>query len=300
MLLLGFTLLGFNENVSAQNDSHQAELSKFTVGLKTGYFTNDFKWSIAGNSQGTSPNILSEVVWKDLSGYSIGLNSNIKLWKNLSLSAEISSSSIISGKATDTDYQENDRTSPGYYAVLSSNRGRLSDININLGYTVNVKTLLVAPYLGFVTNHQKLHLLPNAENINQTSGLNSTYNTIWKGVEAGSRFSLPVFSKIFVEADLSYGQLKYTAEANWNLIESFVHPLSFKHVANGYSLRSQINLKYLLSRHLSASLSAGSYKVITGKGIDELFYEDGSSAKTQFNGASLQSTSIFFKTDYAF
>jgi len=300
VLLLGFTLLSFNENVSAQNNSEQADVSKFSIAVKTGYFTNDFKWSIAGNSQGTSPNILSELIWKDLSGYSIGINSKVKLWKKFFLSADISNSSILAGKVTDTDYQGNDRTSPGYYAALNSNQGTLTDFSFNVSYTFQVITLWVEPYFGFVANSQKLHLLPDQRDVSQTSALNSTYNTKWQGVSAGSHFTLPAFSKIFVEANLGYSQLKYSAEADWNVIESFAHPVSFKHKANGYSIRSEIGLKYLLRKHLSASLFVGSNNLITGKGIDELFYEDGGSAKTQFNGASLKSTSVFVKTNYTF
>lgn len=63
---------------------------------------NNFDWSIAGNLQGRSPNILSELIFKDIK--SLVFRGYIQALEMLELNTFYQGNGVLSGKGTDTDY----------------------------------------------------------------------------------------------------------------------------------------------------------------------------------------------------
>src|SRR5882757_1942569 len=78
-----------------------ANAQKLTFSLSSGYQSEDFRWSIAGNSQGTNPNIYSELKWKSLSGPVLGMELGWRFWRSFVLRSSFSRLFIVSGAVTD-------------------------------------------------------------------------------------------------------------------------------------------------------------------------------------------------------
>ena len=95
----------------------------FSTGA-TGHIT-DLTWSIAGNMQGQSPNILSELTFKNITGFGGYLDGVYTPTKYTELNAFYQLSGIVSGKGTDVDYQDDNRTHPTFNGTFSSNNGRM-------------------------------------------------------------------------------------------------------------------------------------------------------------------------------
>jgi len=55
--------------------------------VATGYQSMDFHWSIAGNINGTGPNVYSELIWKAVKGPSVEAAGQYRLGKRFYLSA---------------------------------------------------------------------------------------------------------------------------------------------------------------------------------------------------------------------
>lgn len=256
------------------------------IGFYGDYHIEDFRWSIAGNSNGQNPNVLSEVIWKDLKGPGVGLDAQLNIWSSFSLEGSYHKTFIRSGKASDTDYADDDRRNPVYMANLNSAGGYTDQYSATLGYALKINEMLeVSPRAGYTGSRQSLLLKHFEEEEDFQQKLNSTYKVSWAGPMIGLRFESFLEKRLSVTAGIDYKQLKYHAEANWNLIDAFAHPVSFKHHANGFELQALLQLNYQLSPLISAFIRGDYYYAETGKGTDELFLVDGQQLKSQFNTA---------------
>src|SRR6266567_1552270 len=77
--------------------------------LSTGYQSENFRWSIAGSVEGTNPNILSELKWKNLAGPTVAASGDWNFWKSFTLRSAFSRLFIVSGSVTDMDYRGDNR-----------------------------------------------------------------------------------------------------------------------------------------------------------------------------------------------
>ena len=248
--------------------------------LGTALTQDQISWSIAGNSSGNNPNILSEVSWKNLKGTAITVGLELPVFKNLYLKGGFSRSFIKSGKATDTDYAQDNRTNPVFNAALNGEDGYLTNYQLNLGYHFYVGGLKLSPNFGYSNHIQYLHLTDN-----DLPDLNSTYKTLWNGLTAGLDVSKNI-SRFDIYTVFNYHQVNYNATANWNLIDEFKHPISFRHIAKGFGLTSDFYLLYQTKKYVSPFINFGFCYWSTGAGIDELYYNDGRIAKTRLNDVS--------------
>ncbi|RAJ31078.1 outer membrane beta-barrel protein [Pedobacter cryoconitis] len=253
-----------------------------------GYSTADFNWSIAGNSMGQNPNVLSEVKWKNIKGPGMGLDIRVNTWSPIFLKVNYQRNSIKSGKVSDTDYAADNRTEPGYQANLNSNEGFTYTYAVAGGYEFKINRVLkLSPFAGYLKNAQHLHLKDFDEETDPAiKALNSTYQASWTGpmlgVEAGFRLN----NQFSLTGMLNYKQLKYKATADWNLIDAFAHPVSFRHTANGYGTDGLLQLNFRFNPLLSV-FARGNYSYSnTGKGTDDLFLADGKTLQSQFNSAT--------------
>src|ERR1700748_1190660 len=74
---------------------------RFRFSLLSGYQQENFRWSIAGNSSGTNPDIYSELIWKNLSGPLAGAELEFNVWRSFWIRSSISRLFFVSGKVTD-------------------------------------------------------------------------------------------------------------------------------------------------------------------------------------------------------
>lgn len=247
--------------------------------------SENFQWSIAGNSNGQNPDVLSEVIWTKLKGAGVGLDVDLNIWSHIFFKGSYHKAFIRSGTATDHDYAADGRTQPTYSAFLKSDEGRTSRYSIALAYEVKLHELLtVMPYAGYGDNRQMLWL-KNFQEEKGSKKLNSSYQTDWTGPLAGIDLQVARLRRINLNAGLSYQQLRYTGRADWNLIDAFIHPLSFKHTARGFESQVLLRLSFRINSMCAVYLR-GEYRYAeTGKGIDRLFLADGQERESRFNGA---------------
>lgn len=257
-----------------------------TLSFSTGYQSSNLRWSIAGNLNGKSPNILSEVKWNALRGPILSADLKINLTKRWFISGGFAKAYIKSGNATDTDYSEDNREAQTYHAALRSDEGNLSNFGIAAGYKILLREKLeIAVMAGYTDKKENLLLLDHVVALEGENALHSSYGTNWTGISTAVSVGYVILPKLKLNATLSYDQLKYKGQADWNLIDAFQHPLSFEQNANGYELGVLLGFVYQLKSYLLFNVSGTYAHAETGNGTDKLFLDDGSTQSTQFNAA---------------
>ena len=141
--------------------------------------------------------------------------------------------------------------------------------------------MTLTPLAGFALHRQSLHITDQS---GTSPDLNSTYSTRYLGGVVGLRAEVPLSDHFALEGGLLCDIVHYRGQANWNLISTFRHPLSFQDDANGYNLEGHLKLCYTLDKwifFLSGNILHGK----TGKGTDMLYLQNGQNVPTQFNEA---------------
>jgi hypothetical protein len=260
----------------------QSTPKKLQLSLGTGYQREDFKWSIAGNLQGQSPNIYSELQWKKVGGQSVAASLQWNFWNKLMLMGDYRRVSNKSGTVRDNDYNGDNRTNPAYDQSFDADKGFTRDLAVGVGYKlIDNNNFSLTPYAGYNASKQSLHLLDRS---GQYANLNSTYDADWKGVFVKAIAGLKLSKKLSATGTLIYNQADYKAKADWNLIPTFQHPVSYRHTAKGYGIDAGAGLQYAINNNIAINLGGGYFTWHTGKGVDELFLASGESDKTRLNG----------------
>ena len=206
-------------------------------------------------------------------------------WSHIYFKGSYHKAFIRSGSATDHDYAADDRTQVTYSAFLKSNEGHTLRYAVALAYVLRLHEMLdVIPYAGYANNSQSLSL-KNFEEEKGGRELNSTYQSKWNGPAVGLDLELARTRRINLNAGFSYQQLNYTGRADWNLIDAFNHPLSFKHIAKGFETQVLLRLNFSINSRCSVYLRGEHRYAETGSGIDQLFLADSRERESQFNGA---------------
>lgn len=274
------------------------ENSKVSVSL--GYNQEDFSWSIAGNLQGKNPNIYSELNWDNLHSLGANLTVNLNVWKRFYLGLNHAHYSIYKGTATDTDYLEDNRQNVSYFALLRSNNGYIRHSSAAIGFVVlRNKFFQLTPYLGYGFHWQSLSLTDFEIN-NGEESLNSSYKTKWNGIMYSLDADFFLTKKLQLNTSFKYTQGNYRGQANWNLISSFKHPLSFEHIAKGYRLKSEVQVSKAINSSYSVYINGGYYFSNTGAGIDYLYLETDEVVKTKLNRVRGSAYSVNIGAKYNF
>ena len=263
--------------VSGQDLEKKVQLS-----FSTGRQQEDFRWSIAGNNNGGDPNVLSELKWKNISGQDYSASFKWNVWRRFVIIATYNRVIVNSGSVSDMDYSADNRTAPVYAENFSDNKGYTSASSTGAGYIVfNDKLFSLVPYLGYAINTQALYLV---DLTGQFPGLNSSYTANWKGVFLKVTSSVKVMRALKFSADVTYNQVNYNADGDWNLINEFQHPVSYSHTAKGYGLNIYGWLIYNVAPHEAVDIGYGYFNWQTGNGNDLLYLASGQVDKTRLNG----------------
>ncbi|WP_428328296.1 hypothetical protein [Mucilaginibacter sp.] len=256
--------------------------NKLQLSLSTGRQQEDLRWSIAGNTNGQSPNVLSELKWKTVKGRNYNASAQWNAWHRFFVWADYSRLNVTSGKVNDMDYSGDNRTSPVYQQNFIDNKGYADAWHTGIGYAVINKYLLsLVPYIGYGISRQSLYILDGS---GQFPGLNSSYQTNWKGPFIKVRSTYRLSHALKVTADVTYNQVNYNAQGNWNLINEFEHPVSYRHKAKGYGTDAGAKLIYSFNDYLGIHIGFGYFNWQTGNGNDQLYLNTGAIDKTQLNG----------------
>ena len=183
------------------------------------------------------------------------------------------------------DYQGDNRTNRVYNGAFESNKGNTADWRTTLEYKWELNpSFSLVPGLGYTLHSQSLFLLSDAAYLGSAK-LSSTYATTYKGVTVGARSTIVVAGPWSLEPSLFYDQVKFHGRADWNLISTFQHPLSFEDRANGYNIEAGLKGYYAWNRQGAFFLSVNYFYSNTGNGTDKLYQTNGQIPLTQFNGA---------------
>lgn len=245
-------------------------------------------WSIAGNLNGNTPNILSELKWKNLHHLGYELHLTIPVFKKIDGIVHCAQGFIVHGEVTDADYRQDDRQERVFYAREDAGKGQLLDFGGGfLIRLVDNELFRISLGTGYSSQYQLLYL------INPKTGLNSSYHMRWTGPFLTGKLRFPISKKATLAYQTTYDQIRYHARGNWNLIDEFQHPVSFRHRAKGFVLRNTASVQLNLCNRLT--LVAGGTLVYrtTGKGIDILYRTDEPDVKTQLNDVSGMRIALF-------
>ncbi len=293
---------------SGSGSAMAREPVRLIAGVDMGYRQDDLAWNISDTDN--SPNILSELVWSDLQIVQARVSATARLFRRWEVSGYGIYGEVLSGDNRDSDYDGDDRT---LEFMRSENEagGDVSDLSISLGYRFRFtdqsvgKDLWLKPMVGYSYHKQRLRMFNGRSVLPSPSvidGLNSSYDTQWKGKWWGVAALFEADARLHFEVFVEYhDNISYYAEADWNLRSDFAHPVSFVHRAEGQGRVGGLNLVYALSRSLSLTLAVERRLWDTTRNdqsTDTTFFTDGSALTTPLNEVRWDSTSLFLGFTY--
>lgn len=303
------------ESASEQYDQ-TPKFIKTKFDVSTGYRLDNLQWSIAGQSDGTSPNILSELTWDDLQSVQIKGKGEALVADHFVFEGSAAYARIFSGDNQDSDYLSDNRTDEFSRSNNASDKGNMNDYSVGLGYRFNfeefvglgiVDHLSLTPLAGYSYNAQNLRMTDGNQTLESFwsiplgpfAGLNSKYETQWKGPWVGAEFATTV-EKLTGSLRFEYHWADYYAEADWNLRSDFAHPKSYEHETDGDGYVITAGLGYQLDEFWTAMVAVDYSKYQTDHGVDRTFYSDGTTAETRLNVVDWDSLSINAGLRYQF
>jgi hypothetical protein len=279
--------------------------------LITGYRVDELDWNIAGNINGTNPNIVSELTWSDLESYQLKLGGKGTIDRVFYLRGSAAFGWVLSGEVQDSDYLGADRTQEFSRSINSADDSTVFDATLAVGYPFKLASdrFKLIPLVGFSYSEQNLTMKdgvqvisqpPQTQPIGPIAGLDSTYDTKWYGPWVGVDLSLKASDKIILFAGVEYHWADYKAEANWNLRSDLAHPKSFEHEADGTGFLITVGGDYVFARPWSLGLELNYQDWSTDAGIDRQFNSDGTIAVTRLNEVNWESMAIMLRVTYRF
>lgn len=259
----------------------KAQENKFTGTVGMTYNVVDFNWSIAGDLNGQSPNILSELNFKNIKSIGYFVKGTYQLFKGIKITGYYETNEVVGGHGTDIDYKEDNRTNPNYEFLFSSNKGELNNFKGGFKTTLKQWELVnLSTGLSYRSTTQNFHLLSE-----EAKDLKSTYKAGMKGVEISLEAELKLGKRLYSTFAFDGAYIRYNAIADWNLQGIFMHPVSFSQHANGISRDYKFELVYDMNTTISITLGGVYSKTNIFKGVDKSFLVTNTQVSTQFNGA---------------
>lgn len=277
-------------------------------GISTGYRVDDLDWNIAGDITGNNPNILSELTWSDLEIFQIKL-SNKTIFRDLFyLRGSFDYGWILSGSNQDSDYAGDNRTFEFSRSNNDASDGNVMDASLGLGlhFSFGLDWLGITPLVGYSYHQQNLTITDGYITYHWSGysgpfpGLNSTYETEWKGPWIGLDFDFDIKKKHNLFFNFEYHWADYYAEADWNLRTDFAHPKSYEHIADGNGIVISTGVKFFCNYPVSLHLNFDYQDWNTDPGTDRTFFSNGNIIETRLNEVNWKSYAFMIGMVYGF
>jgi hypothetical protein len=285
--------------------------------MNTGYRVDDVNWNIAGNADGTNPNVFSELTWSDLEIFQVKAGMRAAINKAIYVRASLAYGWIFNGENQDSDYEGDNRTREYSRSINKADDGDVWDATLGLGYQFNLlsERLRLIPLAGYSYSEQNLVITDGLQTVSEPAlapsgdppaplgpiaGLDSIYETQWYGPWLGVDLWFQASPKITLYGSFEYHWADYEAVANWNLIDKFAHPNSFEHDADGSGIVVTFSGEYVLEGPWSLSFTANYQNWSTDPGTDRLYYADGAISDTRLNEVNWESYAILVGITYRF
>lgn len=274
------------------------------VTFNTGYRQDNLNWTIAGDINGSNPNILSELTWTDLDIFQMEIGLEAKFWRNFKLGGTLAYGFIFGGQNQDSDYLGDNRTLEFSRSNNSADGGNTRDISVAFGYEFlfGSGAFGFTPLFGYSNHVQNLNITDGVQTIPPLGpfpGLDSSYDAEWAGPWAGLDLTFRILTKGQKAPDHEFKlgseyhfNADYSAEADWNLRTDFQHPISFEHEADGSGLILEGSYKIIWLGGWSLDFNGKYQEWQTDPGIDTVFFSDGTVAVTRLNEVNWDSYSL--------
>jgi hypothetical protein len=272
----------------------QTQPSRISIGA--GYETNNFDWSIAGNSDGQLPNILSELKFNKIASIGIFAAGSYDVTNAFTADVLYQRNRVTSGTGTDIDYSSDNRTNPTFNEAFLSNKGNLRLFKAGGNYRLlKGDKFTLAGGLHYISRSGVYYLLSD-----QINDLESSYRVRLKGGELSLSAGFQASSAIEISADIGYSVSSYNGTADWNLIDVFKHPVSFAQTANAWGIVGQLQVQYLFNKHLAVSANGIINFTDISNGTDLSYLTNDTALSTRFNGGRLRSYAVNMGLQYRF
>ncbi len=288
---------------------------EMNIYLDVGYRTDDIDWNKA-HPTGT-PNILSELSWKNLDIAVVKVGSRLTLPSNWVIDARFGYGTIVDGQNQDSDYDGDDRTQEFSRSNNLADEGNTLDASIGLGYRFPVVPSRhgrpwwsITPEAGFSYHAQNLKMRRGLQTIATTNrtppighfaGLDSSYDASWYGPWAGLNSEVNISNRVFLNGSFEYHYAFYQGVGHWNLRSDLQQPTSFEHEAEGVGIVASLGGRVKLMQDLSLRLSVDyqNWKA-NQKGVDTMHFSNGTDAEMKFNEVNWESLGANIGLDYDF
>ena len=274
---------------------------------------SEMVWNIAnGAGANASPNILSELTFKNVKslGYGLKIAHLNALSENIAfyVEAEYADSSVKSGTVQDSDYLGDNRTGEFSRSIADVNDDSLN----SWGLAAGIKTRWFGArghYLTFLIGHERqavdytmtdgVQIIPEAYSGQSLTGFNSTYNSEFESwyIKIGTEH---VFKWGTIGLSYEHHDLDFYSEADWNLRADFAHPKSFTHEGEGSGKGITIAYTYPLNLQWDVFLTYTKRKNIINDGYDQVFFSDGFSVINSLNTVEYTEEQFQFGFRYIF
>lgn len=290
--------------------ARQGDVS-FFIGEKTWLSIGDNKWNIGGTKSGGPPNILSELEYLGLESTGYEIFGGIQEGNGV-LSIGYGFGSLHDGIYRDSDYLRDNRQ--GLFSLSTGKaEGDLYFWNIDYSFrllTNGAEEILDERYLniliGYQEWHEKVTMTDGVQEFGGTlgpfSGLNSTYEFMWKIYRIGFEGGLPIYKGFGLKGSAIFIPYNdYEGKGIWNLRTDFRQDPSFEHTASGgRGAQLEASLSFMAYPELSIGLGYRYWFIKSGKGDDITYFSNGAASITQFNEAVSERQGAFLDLTYTF
>ncbi|MDJ0781213.1 MAG: hypothetical protein QNJ22_04540 [Desulfosarcinaceae bacterium] len=313
------------DSPSAQLVDTENVQSRFMI--DTGYRRDRLDWSIAGKlfdytrQEDVIVNVLSELTWRDLDIFLWRFSNETIFADHYLIRFSYQTGTIYDGDNQDSDYKGPDRTEEWSRSNNSADDGDVSDFSIAAGYRFKLwkNRIALTPLLGYSYHEQNLVMTDGNQTVSEPDpalrlnppdvgpfdGLNSTYETRWRGPWLGLDadytvvLNRPVMTMMF-GLGIEYHWAYYSASADWNLRSDLAHPESFEHETAGTGIVMAAKWRCQFANQWGVNLTVGYQDWTTDAGTDRVYLSNGEVDETRLNSVNWTSESVLFGIDYTF
>lgn len=289
-------------------------LDRFDMELNLGYRVDQFDWNIAGQVDGTNPNIISELTWDDLKIAEIKSKARVVLYNKYYpfggvAKASVNYGMVFDGDNQDSDYGTDNRTNEFSRSNNKGDDGDVWDLSAGAGLVFKSKDrkFIFSPLFGVSYHAQNLTLRDGYQTISEPNpfdpskppppvgpieGLNSTYDAEWRSGWVGVDLEYQPSPTFELYGSIELHSAEYEADANWNLRDDFRHPISFEQDSRDEAtgIVANFGAKVGLNNFmLNLDLCYQEWQVEDG--IDRTYFSNGTIGVTRVNEVNWESLS---------
>lgn len=276
----------------------------FSVGQYTGWRQDHFEWTIAGDTSGSNPNILSDLDWRHLDIVSVNGQAEVTFRKDWHFRLGGGYGWIVSGDNRDSDYDFDDRRGE-FSRSTASTRGSLVNADAALAFDFQISPrVTLTPSVGFTYHRLRVNDRHGVQvvdtefhDLGPFDGLDSTYTANWWGPTFGLDTTVKLTEKWRWLAGVRYELLRYRGNGHWNLRPDIN---DFHDTARGDGWLLTTGVEWDFAQHWTLAVLGDYGHRRTRAGSSDTELSDHSHIKTRFNGAQWESLGARVMVTYCF